>query len=90
MTDIYRRAKDDAGYNATRFLQMLAEHGGLETSRILLHAPAVSDGYTELWKRHRLDLTVEALVLKPQWKELFTDEERDIALKRLASFDYVP
>ena len=90
MTGIYRTAKDAAGYDAKYFLQMLAEHGGLETARRLLHADTVSDGYTELWKRHRLDLTVEALVIRPQWKELFTDEERSIALQRLVSYDFVP
>jgi len=32
MMGIYRRAKSEAGYNATRFLQMLQEHRGLETA----------------------------------------------------------
>ena len=31
MFDVYRRAKQEAGYNATRFLQMLDEHRGPET-----------------------------------------------------------
>jgi len=35
---------------------------GLQTSRILLHASAVSEGYTALWQRWRLDLTGEALI----------------------------
>jgi hypothetical protein len=29
--------------------------------------------YSALWERGRLDLTVEALILKGEWKELFTD-----------------
>ena len=90
MTALYRRAKDEADHDDANFLKMLAEHGGEETARTLLHANTVSDGYTELWKRRRLDLTVEALIIKPQWKDLFTDEERGVALKRLVSFDYVP
>ena len=31
MLNIYRRAKAEAGYNATPFLSMVVEHGGLET-----------------------------------------------------------
>jgi len=92
MTGIFRRAKEEADYDAGRSLQMLAEYDATETARMLLRAATASDDYddyTELWKRHRLDLTIEALVIRPQWKELFTDEERGIALKRLASFDYV-
>ena len=86
--DIYRRAKSEAGYNATRYLQMLEEHRGLETARILLHAPNVSDGYTALWERKRLDLTVEALILHDKWHLLFSDQEREIARKRLKEYQY--
>ena len=48
MLNLYRRAKAEAGYNATRFLSMVVEHGGLETARYLLHAATVSEGYTAL------------------------------------------
>jgi hypothetical protein len=88
MMNIYHRAKEEAGYNATRYLQMLEEHRGLRTAQILLHAPHVSDGYTALWERKRLDLTVEALVLQAKWNPLFSDQERGIARKRLEEYGY--
>lgn len=88
MMDVYLRARSECGYNATRYLQMLHEHRGPETARILLHAANVSEGYTALWERKRLDLTVEALILAPEWHSLFSDEERDIARKRLDSYGY--
>jgi hypothetical protein len=86
MLEIYRRATSEAGYTPTRFLAMVAERGGLDTARYLLHAPNVSDGYEALCKRGRLDLTVEALILQPQWGELFTDEEKRIAVGRLREY----
>jgi hypothetical protein len=88
MLAIYQRAKDECDYNATRYLQMLMEHGGLETAQILINSSHVSDGYIALWERKRLDLTVEALVLQPEWQELFTDTERDIARKRLLDYEF--
>ena len=88
MMDIYRRAKDECNYNATRYLGMLLDHGGLKTAKILINASNVSDGYTALWERKRLDLTVEALILNSEWDEYFTDEERDIARKRLIEYKY--
>ena len=88
MAQIYTRAKSEAGYNATRYLQMVAELGGLATAKQLLHASGVSDGFTHLWERHRLDLTVEALVLLPEWQGLFKSGELDIALDRLTSYGY--
>ena len=88
MQDIYRLAKTEAGYHASRFLQMLGEHGGVETARILLNADEESDGYTALWELDRLDLTVEALVLEAEWRSLFTEEEVETARRRLEEYGY--
>ena len=63
MYDIYRKAKVEAKYNATRYLHMLDSHGGIETAHILINS-TVSEGYSALWERGRLDLTVEALILE--------------------------
>lgn len=90
MMDVYRRALKECDYKATRFLHMLHEHRGLETARILLHAPGVSEGYIALWERKRLDLTVEAVILGDRWQPLFTEAERAIARKRLAEYGYRP
>ena len=88
MLDIYRRAKAEADYNATRFLRMVLERGGLETAQYLLRASTVSDGYTALWERNRLDLTVEAMILRSEWRGLFSDVDRQIAVKRLREYGY--
>jgi hypothetical protein len=91
MMDIYRRAKAEARHTLSRFFQMLTEHRGLETARILLHADAVSEGYTALWERGRLDLTVEALIHDhSEYHPLFTDEEREMARRRLEEYKYPP
>ena len=82
MIDIYKRAKSEAGYNATRFLRMVSEHGGLETAQILIRMDGVSDGYAALHQRDRMDLKIEAVVLEREWWPLFTDAERAIAVKR--------
>jgi len=67
---------------------MVSEMGGLSTARQLLHASGVSEGFTHLWERGRLDLTVEALVLQPDWKGLFTSGELGIARDRLTSYGF--
>ena len=87
---IYQRAHSEVHYNASRFLQMLHEHRGLETARILLHSTNVSEGYTALWERGRLDLTVEAVIHdNPKWHPLFTAEELAICTKRLTEYKYL-
>jgi hypothetical protein len=69
---------------------MTGELGALETARRLLSAPGVSDGFTTLWERHRLDLSVEAIILKPEFASLFAKSERDAANRRLREFGYEP
>ena len=90
MVGVYERAKAEAGYNATRFIQMVSEHGGLEAARMLLSSNQVSDGFTALWEAGRLDLTVEALILESEWLTLFTDQEREVARKRLRAYGFEP
>ena len=91
MFTIYRRAKDEAGYPANIFLGMLNNRGGLSTAKYLINAPKVSDGYTALYERGRLDLTVEALVIEnKKWRELFEEEEIVKARKRLTDYGYTP
>ena len=88
MREVYTRARDEAGYNATYFVRMLSEHGGLATAQRLLAAPMASEGFTALWERQRLDLTVEAQVLQPRFALLFTGEELDVARQRLEDLGY--
>ena len=89
MFDIYRRAKSEAKYNANVFLQMVSDRGGLDTAKYLINSSKVSDGYTALYERGRLDLTVEAMVIEnPKWHDLFTSEELAKARLRLRDYQY--
>ena len=90
MMRIYVRAKNEVGYNATRYLQMLHDHRGLDTARILILADQPFEGYTALWERGRLDLTDEALVLQPEWQPLLAQEPEllERARRRLTDYGY--
>ena len=88
MVAIYQTAKGELGYNATYFLRMLSEEGGVETAKRLVATPTPSDGFTTLYERGRLDLTVEALVLKPQYAELFPENLVEAARNRLADYGW--
>ena len=85
MLGIYDRAKDETGYNATRFLEMVRTKGGLATAQYLLSGDvlSVSEGFTKLALAGRLDLTVEALIQEPEWRTLFSTEEIKTAERRL-------
>ena len=88
MIRVYERARDKCGYNATRFLNMVNEHGGLPAAQLLLGSRGVSSGYVQLWQRGRLDISMEALVLQPDWRSLFSDCQLSIAGDRLKSLGF--
>lgn len=88
MVMIYTKAKEECGYNAIRFLQMIGEHGGLSTAKKLLADNKIHDGLTALYLCHCLNLTVEALVLQGKYHSLFTKEELKIAKRRLHELNY--
>ncbi|ASR03331.1 GmrSD restriction endonuclease domain-containing protein [Gordonia rubripertincta] len=87
MIEICERSKKEARYNPTQFRAMVAEVGGLNSAKVLLAKPTVSDGFSILWEKGRLDLTVEAKVVEDRFAPLFTDDEASVAEARLAQFD---
>lgn len=90
MVQVYVRAKKEAKYNATFFLRMVEERGGIQTAKDLLKTREdIQSGLVKLWELGRLDLSVENLVLQPEWKSLFTDEELRIARQRLKDHGFV-
>ena len=90
MLNVYRRAKSECGYNATRFLQMVSEQGGLQAAKTLLHKEGYSDGFVELWQCGRPDISMEALILQEPWSSLFTAEEFAVARRRLRDLGFEP
>ena len=80
----------EAVYNPGYFRNMVSEQGGLVAVKALLNARGLSDGFTRLWEANRLDLTVEAVALLPQWAPLFTHQELATARQRLEDLGYNP
>jgi len=89
MVGIYETAKKEVKYNASYFIQMVAEYGGVKAAQKLLAMPEPSSGFTVLWEYERLDLSVEALVLRDEYRSLFTNEERATARNRLEQYGYI-
>ena len=69
------QAKSELGYNANRFLEMLAQHGGFATAHILLGKTEPSEGFTNMHLEGRVDLTMECLVQRNEWRDFFSPNE---------------
>ena len=88
MLDIYQLAGRQTGYWAGYFLRTVRDEGGLATCRKLLGKSGTSEGFERLKKEGRLDLSMEAVMLRPEFGELFSTEELARASDRLAAHGY--
>lgn len=88
MINIYQRANVESNYQPTYFLKMVSELGGVETAKRLLKTPNAQQGFGTLQKLGRLDLSMEAHVIKPEYATLFSDAEIDEARERLERQGY--
>ncbi len=82
MINIYKAAADECNYRAKAFLGMVVEMGGRNAAKKLLAGDVMQSGLYELFDCGRLDLTVETLVLKDEYKDLFTPQELAEARRR--------
>lgn len=88
MIEVYRHAKEECNYSASRFLQLVNEKGGLQAAKSLLSSARYPEGLTRLWEARRLDISMEALVLRDPWRSLFSAAELSIAADRLKKLGY--
>jgi hypothetical protein len=87
---VYRTAGKETGYWASYFLRAVRRHGGVGAARRLLAQKGVSRGLQKLREKDRLDLAMETLVLAPEYRALFSEDERAIAARRLDDVRAMP
>ena len=75
-------------YRPSYFLQMLDNYGAVGTAIKLVMADKFHEGFIKLWEFGRLDLTVEAIMLRSPHRELFSKEVLDKASERLTALEY--
>lgn len=84
----YNTAVREAKYQAPYFRRMLLDNFGFDTACQLITSPNATTGFTHMYENDRLDLTVEAVVIQPQWSGLFEKEVLSAAHKRLKDCRY--
>ncbi len=69
-------------------IKRLDEESGLHMAKRILATLRQQTGLLRLFKAKRLDLSMEALVLRPEFSHLFTEAELQTARKRLITLGY--
>ena len=77
------------GYIPTYFMQMLSEHGGVQTAKRLLAKSEPQTGLFELWNLGILYESMEAIICdNPRFHSLFKPAEIAEARRRLEELGY--
>lgn len=84
----YQRAGEEVGYWGRRFLQAVRRNGGLATTQRMLKPRNSGQraGLDALLEAGRPDLTLEAIILQPKFRVLFSNAEISVATERLGEF----
>lgn len=90
----YQRTGKELGYWVHRFRQTLDKNGGLVVSRRILAKKTkggITEGLQKLIDANRPDLALESIILSPEFRSLFSQEELAIAKKRIVeNFRFPP
>ena len=69
-------------------MRPVADEEAMKNAHRCLTGNRISDGFSQLADKRRLDLSLEALVVDKRFTGLFSDEEANTALTRLLSAGY--
>jgi hypothetical protein len=87
MKYIYRECSK-FGYFPNRFAEMITNNGAVATAKQLVMKNESTEGFTKLCLNKKLHLSIEAYVISPKYKELFTEEEIQKSKNRLEEYGY--
>lgn len=88
MVETLHRCKTEIKYNPSYVSKYMTEHDGVDTAHWLVNKPDETSGFTRLWEEGRLDLSAEALVLRPEFAPLFDVELRQRAWDTLKEYHW--
>jgi len=70
-------------YKPQYLINMINKYGVINAVKKLVVNPSVSQGLERLKRENALHLSLESIALEPEWKNIFTENERNIAKIKL-------
>lgn len=86
---MHSTVRHETGYQTSGLHFMAGLNGAVHAAKSMLKdAETIHDGLTRLAEYGRLDLSLEAAVIEPPWRDLFTTKELQIAVNKLERLRY--
>ena len=77
------RLSSELGFTPTVFMGVLGRHGGVQTAKRLILAGGIQNGLHRLAELGQLDISMERIMMEPEFASLFTADELAAAQWRL-------
>ncbi|OGO34904.1 MAG: hypothetical protein A2Z03_02970 [Chloroflexi bacterium RBG_16_56_8] len=82
--ELYRKIRTECRFDPRFNIELLINHGAINFCQNILYTKAKTNIINNLRQCGCLGLTVESVIIKPEYSELFSDEEKSLAIKRLS------
>lgn len=90
MAEMYRQVRIKCRQDSSLFARMVNKRGGVAAAKRLLSTALPSEEFFLLREKGSLGVSAEALVLREEFHDLFTDRERKKAAERLRRYGFDP
>lgn len=81
-------AEKECGCRMVRLVQTIEKFGIVRTAQEIIRKRRTSDCFEKLLEAGRLDLTMEAVIVKEKYADLFTDDEMNDCYNLLCENGY--
>ena len=88
--DLYKMMIKSVKYKPTRLMDFINKYGGYEAAVKYISTESNVQDFAILWEKERLDLSVEALITKEKYRELFSEEILSFCDHKLKEYSYAP
>ncbi|OOB80263.1 MAG: hypothetical protein BEN19_05830 [Epulopiscium sp. Nuni2H_MBin003] len=90
MLNLYKKISQQIKYKSPNLLNQINKFGGYEAGLKYITTETYLTDFGILWENKRLDLSIEALLTDPKYKDIIPLDIVEFAKKRLKEYDYAP
>lgn len=90
MIELYKKIIKIVKYKPTRLMDYINRYGGYEAAVKYISTESNVQDFAVLWEKEHLDLSVEALITKEEYRSLFSEEILDFCDRKLKQYSYAP
>ena len=90
MIELYKKVIKVVKYKPTRLMDYINRYGGYEAAVKYISTESNVQDFAVLWEKEHLELSVEALITKEEYRVLFNEDILNFCDRKLKEYSYAP